>query len=457
MSKSAFNMCEGPFLKKTILYTLPIILSGILQLTFNAADLIIVGQFSENGSTAVAAVGATSSLIHLIVNLFIGLSVGAGVSVAQGIGARHNEDVHRTVHTAIPTAIISGLILTVAGILLSEKMLILMDTPQDVLPFSTLYMNIYFAGILFMMVYNFGASILRAAGDTKGPLLYLSCAGFINIILNAFFVIILHMDVAGVALATTISQAVSAILVIFALMRRTDACKLCWSKLKLYKKPLLKIIRIGLPSGIQGSLFSISNVLIQSSINSFGSIVLSGNTAAGSLEGFIYTAMNSFQQTSINFVGQNIGARRYDNVKKIVYINLACVSVLGIALSLSIYLLGQPLLSLYISNSPQAIEVGMIRLTFIAIPYFLAGIMDTMTGALRGMGSSIAPMFITVLGVCGFRVAWIYSVFRLFPMLECIYISYPISWVVTFVAEFITFCIVIKRMKRKSENPTLVI
>lgn len=449
MNKKTLDMCQGPFLTKIIRYTIPVILTGLLQLAFNAADLIIVGQFAPNGTTSVAAVGATASLTHLLVNLFIGISVGAGVCVAQGLGAKQEKDVSQSVHTALPTAVICGLIMTVLGLLFSEKMLILMKTPTDVLPLATLYMKIYFSGTVFLMIYNFGASILRAAGDTKGPLIYISAAGILNVVLNAFFVIVFRMDVAGVALATMLSQALSAVLVVIALIKRTDACKLYLRKLKMHKAPLLKILRIGLPSGIQGSLFSISNILIQSSINSFGSVVMSGNAAAGSIEGFIYTSMNAFSQTSVNFVGQNVGAGRYDNVKKIVFTNLACVSVLGAVLGFLAYVFAEPLLSLYIKDSSQAIDVGILRLAFISIPYFLCGIMDTMTGSLRGMGSSMTPMFITVLGVCGFRIAWIYSIFRVFPTLDCLYVSYPISWVVTFLAELIAFAILIKMRKKK--------
>lgn len=449
MSRSSVNMCEGPFLKKIIFYTVPIIFTGLLQLTFNAADLIIVGQFC--GEVSVAAVGATGALTNLIVNLFIGLSVGAGVAVAQSIGAGHDQEVHRTIHTAIPTAILSGLILTVVGVSISEQMLRLMGTPDDVIGLSALYMRIYFGGILGPMVYNFGASILRAAGDTKGPLIYLTCAGVLNVVLNTFFVIVLQMDVAGVALATIISQFLAAGLVLRALMKRTDACKLSLKKLKIYRGPLLKIIRIGLPSGIQGSLFSISNVIIQSSVNSFQSVVMAGSAAAGNLEGFVYVSMNAFHQTAINFTGQNVGRRRYDNVKKIVLICLGCVTCMGLVLGNLVYFFGKPLLSIYISDSAEAIQYGLLRLGLVSAPYFLAGIMDTMTGALRGMGASATPMFISVLGVCGLRIAWIYTVFQMerFHTLECLFLSYPITWLITFTAEFIAFLILLHRQKKR--------
>lgn len=448
MKNPSVNMCEGPFLKKIIFYTVPIIFTGLLQLTFNAADLIIVGQFC--GSISVAAVGATGALTNLIVNLFIGLSVGAGVSVAQAIGAGHDLEVHRTVHTAIPSALISGGVLTLVGVSISKQLLYAMGTPNDVIPLSSLYMRIYFCGMVFLMVYNFGASILRATGDTKSPLIYLTLSGILNVVLNTFFVLVFHMDVAGVALATTLSQGLSAILVLRALMKRTDACKLMLNKMKIYRGPLRKILRIGLPSGIQGSMFSISNVIIQSSINSFGSVVMSGSAAAGNLEGFVYVSMNAFHQAAINFTGQNVGSRKYDNVKKIVFTCLCCVTCLGLVFGNLIYLLGEPLLSIYITDSPEAIQYGLLRLSLIISPYFLAGIMDTMTGALRGMGASVTPMFITVLGVCGLRIGWIYTIFQAeqFHTLKCLFLSYPMTWAITFAAEYIAFLILLRKKEK---------
>ena len=302
------NMLTGPLLPNIILYTIPIILTSLLQLLFNAADLVIVGRFC--GSISVAAVGATGSITNLLVNFFVGLSVGAGVTVAHGLGSREDSVVHNTVHTALPTALLSGVLLTVIGVSFSGTFLHWMGTPDTVLPLSSLYMKIYFAGITFTMVYNFCAAILRAAGDTKSPLVYLSFAGVINVVLNVIFVTAFHMNVAGVALATTISQAISAVLVVRALMTRTDACRLELKKMRFHPVQLSKMLRIGLPAGIQSSLFSISNVLIQSSINSFGDVLMSGNAAAGNIEGFIYASLNAFHQTAVNFMGQNAGARQ---------------------------------------------------------------------------------------------------------------------------------------------------
>lgn len=433
------QMLEGPLLKNIILYTIPIILTSILQLLFNAADLVVVGRFC--GSISVAAVGATGSITSLIVNLFIGLSVGAGVTVAHGIGSREDETVHRTVHTALPMSIVCGLALTVLGVSMSETLLRWMGTPEDVLPLSAVYMKIYFAGITFAMIYNFCASILRAVGDTKSPLTFLTISGVVNVVLNLIFVTQLHMNVAGVALATTISQGVSAVAVIIVLMRRTDAARLMLNKLRFYGPQMQKIIRIGLPAGIQSSLFSISNVLIQSSVNSFGSVLMSGNSASQNIEGFVYVSLNAFHQTAVNFIGQNVGALKFDRVKKVLKICLACVTVTGLTLGLTLYACGETLLGIYITDSAEAIEWGMVRLGCIAIPYFVCGLMDVTTGALRGMGASVAPMIISVLGVCGVRIGWIYTIFQIpaFHTPQSLYLSYIFSWALTFLIELYAF------------------
>lgn len=448
MAKRNRDLCQGPLFGNIVAYTIPVILTGILQLLFNAADLMIVGRLC--GSVYVSAVGATTSLIHLITNLFIGLSVGAGVAVAHAIGAGNHKMVHRTVHTSMPTALVSGVFLTVVGILFSKTFLSLMGTPADILPLSTTYMRIYFVGITACMVYNFGAAILRAAGDTKGPLFYLTLAGVVNVVLNIVFVLLLGMDVDGVAWATTISQVLSAVLVVRALILRQDACRLKLKAMRFYKEPMLKVLKIGVPAGIQASLFSISNVIIQSSVNSFGAIVVAGNSAAGTLEGFVYTTMNSFHQTALNFVGQNMGAKQYKRIHKILWICLACVLVVGAVCGGGFYLLGRPLLSIFISDSAAAIEYGMIRMAFICLPYFACGLMDVTTGAIRGMGVSVTPMVITILGVCGLRVGWIYTVFQLpaYHTLPCLYFSYIVSWTVTFVVELVAFYIIYRRKIR---------
>lgn len=442
-------MCEGPLLKKIIFYTIPIILTGVLQLLFNAADLVVVGRY--RGSISVGAIGATGSLINLIVNLFIGLSVGAGVTVAHALGAGHSRDVSKIVHTALPTAFISGIILTIVGVAGADTFLRLMDTPDNAIVLSTTYMRIYFCGITASMIYNFGSAILRAAGDTRRPLYYLTAAGVINVILNVFFVRVFSMDVDGVALATVISQLISAILVVRSLMKRDDACRFRFSEMKIHSRQLMQIIRIGIPAGIQGSLFAISNVLIQSSLNSFGSVVMSGNAAAQNIEGFVYTSMNSFHQTALNFTGQNYGAKKYDRIGKIMRISLSSVFITGIVLGLTAYLFARPLLGIYITDSDEAIGYGIVRITYICIPYFLCGLMDVTTGLIRGMGLSLAPTIITVLGVCGMRILWIYTVFPIerYHSPESLYISYTISWSLTFIAELIVF-LYIYRKRRKS-------
>lgn len=439
MKRYRQDMLTGPLFPSIVSYTVPIILTGLLQLLFNAADLVVVGT---KGEIYLSAVGATNAITNLIVNLFIGLSVGGGVTMAHAMGSRDDEAIHRTVHTVLPTAFIGGIVLTAVGTALSKTLLRWMDTPESVLPYSTLYMRIYFGGMAFNMVYNFGAALLRAAGDTRGPLLYLTIAGVANVVLNLIFVLVFGMTVDGVALATIISQGISAALVVRALIRRTDAARLQLKKLRIYKAQIMKIIRLGLPAGVQGSLFSISNVMIQSSVNSFGEIFMAGNTAAGSIEGFVYVTMNAFHQTALNFTGQNLGAGQYKRMRKVLSICLCCVTVAGMAVGGGIYLLREPLLRIYIVDSPnasQAIAAGAERMMFVCLPYFLLGMMDVTTGVLRGLGSSFAPMIISVLGVCGFRIGWIYTVFASNPTPSTLFVSYPISWTITFACQLIAF------------------
>lgn len=453
MKKEAANLCEGPLASRLLLYTIPIILTGVLQLLFNAADLIVVGQCC--GEHYVGAIGVTGPLINLIVNLFIGLSVGAGVTVAHAYGSHFEEDARRTVHTAIPLAVICGIILTIVGLIGAKQFLLWMDTPEESIDLAATYMRIYFCGMTFSMVYNFGSAILRAAGDTRGPLVYLTIAGVLNVILNLLFVKLLDMNVAGVALATSISQAVSAILVLWALHRRHDACKLEFSKIRFYRQQFWKIVRIGLPAGIQGSLFAISNVMIQSSVNWFGQVALDGNSAAMNIEGFTYTTMNSFHQTALNFTGQNYGAGKFDRIRKILWLTLLYVFLAGALAGGLSYVFARPLLRIYLPKAQDAIQYGVVRLAYIALPYFLCGLMDVMTGMIRGMGSSVAPMLICILGVCGMRIVWINTIFQQEPFhtLPCLYISYAISWTLTFVTELIVFLILLR--KRREAHDTL--
>lgn len=445
-------MLSGPLLPAVIRYTVPIILTSVLQLLFNAADLVVVGRFC--GPDSVAAVGNTGSLTSLFINLFIGISVGVGVTVAQGLGAKDAQSVHRAVHTALPAAFVGSAVLTVLGIVFCETFLRWMGTPSDVIGLSAMYMRIYFAGITFNLVYNFCAAILHAAGDTKSPLLFLSVAGVINVGLNLIFVTVLHMNVAGVALATTLSQGVSAVLVVRALMRREDECKLYLRKMRFYKQQLLKAITIGLPAGLQSSLFSISNVLVQSSINSFGKVLMSGNAAANNIESFLYVAMNSFHQTALNFTGQNVGAGNYRRVKQVLFTCLGCVATLGTAVGVGCYGFAPQLLSLYIPGAEEAIYWGTVRMSYILLFHALCGIMDVSTGCLRGMGASLSPTLISVFGICGIRIGWIMTLFRLpqFHTPQSLYASYPVSWVVTFLGQMLLFIIIYRRRTRNLQQ-----
>lgn len=438
------DMCNGPIFGKLLVFALPLMLSGILQLLFNAADIVVVGKFS--GSHALAAVGSTGALINLFVNVFIGFSIGTNVLVAQYFGARDEKNVHETVHTSILLGIVGGFILIAAGMVFAKPMLEWMDTPEDVLSHAVLYMRIYFIGMPAMLVYNFGAAILRAIGDTRRPLYYLLSAGVINVILNLFFVIVLDMGVAGVATATVISQVVSAILIVRCLMHSDGIYRLDLHALKIHKTKMVHIAKIGLPAGVQGAVFSLSNVLIQSSVNSFGSIAMAGNTAAGNIEGFVYTSMNAVYQTALSFTSQNVGGRRQDRIPKIVFQCLAIVTVVGAVLGNLAYQCGPFLLNIY-SSDPEVIQYGMSRMQIICQWYFLCGIMDVAVGILRGMGYSMMPMLVSLAGACGLRVLWIFTVFVWKHSLFVLYLSYPITWTITLAVHFICFFVIWKRKK----------
>lgn len=448
MTGKKVDMLNGSLFKNIVLFTLPIIATSVLQLLFNTADLLVVGRYC--GSTSVGAVGSTGSITGLLVNFFIGLSVGVSVTVAQGLGGNHRTRVTKMVHTAFPVAIISGALLTVVGLTCSHKFLEWMGNPAETIELATLYMRIYFCGTIANLIYNFGAAILRAAGDTVRPLIFLSIAGVLNVVLNVVFVTVFQMNVAGVALATVISQCVSAILIVIALMRRKDLCQFRPQKMCLDSKSIQRIAMIGVPAGIQSSLFAISNVIIQSSVNSFGAAAVTGCAAAANIEGYVYVCISAFSQTAMNFTGQNIGAGQQKRVSKIVAICLACVVVVGVILGSLCYIFGETLLGVFITDSPEAIEYGMIRQLWIGLPYFLCGLMETMTGTLRGMGKSIAAMFIAVLGVCGFRLLWIFTVFQIpaYHTLPCLFASYIISWVATF-AVGLAFFLALQHKKEK--------
>ena len=443
------DMCNGPLFGKILLFTLPLMRSGILQLLFNAADVVVVGQFA--GNEALAAVGSTGALTNLLVNLFIGLSVGANVLVARYYGARQEEEVSRTVHTAVLISVIGGIFLAAIGIAAARPLLIMMDTPKNVIEHSVLYMRIFFLGMPVMLLFNFGSAILRAIGDTRRPLFYLSIAGVINVILNLGFVILFHMGVAGVAMATVISQCISATLIVRCLMRSEGCFQLQLEKLHMDWDKFSKIAAIGLPAGIQGSLFSISNVLIQSSVNSFGSVAMAGNTAGSNVEGFVYTAMNSVHQTAVSFTGQNLGGKRYDRINKILIECLLFVTAIGLIMGNGAVFFGKQILSLY-SSDPAVISYGLQRITIICTTYFICGIMDVLVGSIRGLGYAVMPMIVSLLGACALRVVWIYTIFQWNRTLRTLYISYPVTWTVTALAHIICFMVVRKKLEMKREQ-----
>lgn len=442
------DMCHGPLLGKIFLFALPVMLSGVLQLLFNAVDVIVVGRFA--GSQALAAVGSNTSLVNLIVNVFIGISIGTNVLVARHYGAGEYGEVKKTVHTSILTSIIFGIILIFIGFFLARPLLEMMGTPEDVIDLAQVYLRIFFIGMPVNMLYNFGSAILRAVGDTRRPLYYLVIAGVLNVILNLVFVIVFHMSVAGVALATIISQAVSAILVVRCLMKSEGCVHLALKELRIYKKKLIQMFQIGLPAGLQGAIFSVSNVMIQSTINSFGSLAMAGNAAAANIEGFIYVAMNALSQTSLSFTSQNAGAGDFKRVRRIFYLCNAMVVVIGLILGIGTVMFGKPLVGIF-SSDPDVIAFGQLRLTYICMAYFLCGIMDVVVGSLRGLGSSVMPMIISLTGACILRIVWLYTIFPLSPTLENLYISYPVSWLVTAIAQIVCFIFVLKKTEKRSE------
>lgn len=440
------DMVNGPILKKMLLFTIPLMFSSILQLLFNAADIVVVGRFA--GDNSLAAVGCNGALINLMTNVFLGLSVGGNVLAARDYGAGDEEELSKTVHTAMLLGIISGLVLTVAGVIFAPQLLELMQTPENVLPLAALYLRIYFLGMTAMMVYNFGSALLRSIGDTKRPLYYLVAAGVINVILNLVFVIAFRMDVAGVGLATVISQCVSAVLVVRCMMREQGGIRLIPRRLHIYKDKLIQIVQVGLPAGFQGAVFSLSNVVIQSSVNLFGETVVAGNSAAMNLEGFVYVSMNAFHQAAISFTSQNVGAGRRERIGKILLTAEGCVIVTGLLFGWVMYGFGRPLLHIY-SNSSHVINAGMVRMRIILLPYALCGMMDVVVGVLRGMGYSVGPMIMSLIGACGLRLVWIATVFRIpqFHNISTVYVSYPITWAITLLAQLLLYVYASKKMK----------
>ncbi len=444
------DILNGPMLKNMIRYTLPLIATGILQLLYNTADNIVVGRY--DGSVALAAVGSTGSLINLIVNVCVGLAVGSSVAVAQEYGAGNDEGVSEVVHTSLVISTIGGIVVALIGYFFASDFLVLMGSPEDVLPLSTLYLKIYFLGTPASMIYNFCASILRSAGDTKRPLYFLTISGIVNVILNLVFVIQFHMGVAGVAWATIISQYLSLAMVLVYMFRLPDCCRIRLNRLCIKKDKLMRIVRVGIPAGLQSSVFSISNVIIQSSINSFNSTVMAGSTAASQLEGFVYITMNSVSQASLTFTGQNVGAGRTEKLHRVMLMTSAIVTVIGLVLGISIYICGVPLLKIYLPKDPEAIEYGLERLLMVCAPYFLCGLMEVMVGCQRGMGMSVTPMIVSTLGACGTRIVWIYTIFAKHRTLKTLFISYPISWFITTAVHFVFYMVCHNNLVRRMEN-----
>ncbi len=448
--KRNVNMTEGNLFKNIIIYSIPIILSGVLQLLYNACDLIVCRMFGPNHSTA--AISSCNSLINLIVNLFLGLSVGANVLMSRCVGMKDKDKGQRVVYTSMIFSLIFGVIVGIFGFFTAGFFLKLMGTTEDVIEMSTSYLKVYMLGLPFSMIYNYGAALFRATGDTKRPFIFLSLSGILNVLLNLLFVIVFKMGVPGVAWATIISQGVSALLIVIALLNSKGFFEFKFKSIRFYKKEAIEIVRIGLPAGLQGAIFSFSNVLIQSSINSLGTNVVDGSGASSSLEGFIYTAMNSVAQACVSFVAANYGAKKRENIKKSILYSLILVLIMNFIVGGIIILLKNQLLGLYVSTD-EAIEAGSKRLFIIAVTYFLCGFMDTMAFALRGIGYSLVPMIVSLIGSCAFRIFWIYTFFRMDALhnIGGLVLSYPISWIITFGVHTIMFIVLFRKIKFEPE------
>ncbi len=452
MSKSQvshhIDMCSGPMAGKIFQFAIPLMLSSILQLLFNAADIIVVSRFC--GDEALAAVGSTTSLINLTLGLFIGMSTASNIMAARLMGERDFDKLHDTVHTSILISVISGILLAVIGITFADGALKLMGSPDEVIGLSTLYLRIYFIGMPATLIYNFGSSLLRAKGDTKRPLYIITLSGAINFILNLFFVVVCGMSVDGVAIATVASQVVSAILIVMCLMSDHDSMHLNLKELKIHKDVFIELVRIGLPAGIQGMVFSFSNIIIQSSVNSFGKNTMAGYAAANNIQGFLYVAGNAFYQANMTFTSQNLGANQWDRIKRSLKLNVLFEVVICVALGVIAYTFGKPLLSIYTSD-PAVISEGMTVMKYNTLLVFLCGLMETIMGSIRGMGYTVMTMVVSMLGACGIRILWIGTIFPVFHTQDMLFCVFPISWIITTIAHLICFMIVYPKKKRQSE------
>ena len=442
-NKYEIDMCNGTIMDKLISFSLPLMLSGILQLMFNAVDIIVVGQFT--GNEALAAVGSTTALINVFVNLFIGISLGASVLAARFYATGQEKEMSETVHTSITLALISGIAMGIIGVIAAKGALELMDTPDNVLNLSTLYMRIYFMGMPFFMLYNYGAAILRAVGDTKRPLLFLIISGATNVLLNLLLVIQFHLGVAGVAIATVISQCISCILVLRCLYLSDGSYQLRFNKLGMKTRYVKQIFQIGIPAGIQSTIINFSNVLLQSSVNSFGSVAMAGYTAANNILGFLYVSVNSITQACMSFTSQNYGVRKFKRMDKVLLECLGLTVIVALVLGGGSYLFGAELMHIY-TKSTKVIECGVDIMLYTTVTYFLCGIMDLLPGALRGMGHSTVPMILSVIGTVGTRIVWIYVIFPCHRSLDFLFISYPVSWLLTIVMQVICFYFVRKKV-----------
>ena len=442
-SKYEIDMCNGSILDKLVSFSIPLMLSGILQLLFNAVDIIVVGQFT--GNEALAAVGSTTALINVFVNLFIGISLGVSVLAARFYATGQEKEMSETVHTSITLALISGIAMGIIGVIAAKGALELMDTPDNVLNLSTLYMRIYFMGMPFFMLYNYGAAILRAVGDTKRPLLFLIISGATNVVLNLLLVIQFHLGVAGVAIATVISQCISCILVLRCLYLSDGSYQLRFNKLGMKTRYVKQIFQIGIPAGIQSTIINFSNVLLQSSVNSFGSVAMAGYTAANNILGFLYVSVNSITQACMSFTSQNYGVRKFKRMDKVLLECLGLTVIVALVLGGGSYLFGAELMHIY-TKSTKVIECGVDIMLYTTVTYFLCGIMDLLPGALRGMGHSTVPMILSVIGTVGTRIVWIYVIFPCHRSLDFLFISYPVSWLLTIVMQVICFYFVRKKV-----------
>ena len=448
---------QGPMLGKIIMFMLPVMFTGIIQLLYNAADMVVVGNWADNADAAVAAVGACGALINLIVNLFMGLSVGAGVAVAQKIGAGDHDGVHKVVHTAILTSIFTGIAVGIFGFFMAKPLLMLMGTQEEVLVEAAPYMRAYFVGIPASMVYNYAAAILRSKGDSKNPLIFLTLSGLANVFLNLIFVSVFHMGAVGVGIATAVSQYIAMCMVLYHMVNLDDDCKLNFKQLAIDKDSLKKMMRIGLPAGLQATFFSLSNALIQSTVNTYPTVVQTGNTTAGNIEGFVYISMNACYHAALTFVGQNTGAKKYDRVLRASLICFGLVLLVGLGMSLPIALpggLGRALIGIYRPGQDAVADAGMTRLSIICMTYFLCGIMDVFSGVMRGMGKSFLPMMVSLIGSCVFRIVWIMLFCPGFPEpIEMLYLSYPYSWILTSAVHLVcciwTWTYRVRKLKRE--------